>query len=75
MTPTSAGWKDDEVLLVMTSGKGVTTAALGLVCWGFKRVFGGGMSEEEEEEGLRRVGGAILTLLDQTLEEGLVIRL
>lgn len=62
---------------MITSGTGGATAVeltiLGLVCWGFKRVLGGGMSEEED--GLRSVGGAILTLLDQTFEEGLVILL
>ena len=74
MTPTSAGWNDE--LLVITSGAGVTAVELtilGLDCWGFNRVLGGGISEEDE--GLRRVGGAILTLLDQTLEEELAIRL
>lgn len=62
--------------MVITSGTGVTAVELtilGLVCWGFIRALGGGMSDEED--GLRRVGGAILTLLDQTLEEGFVVLL
>lgn len=53
----------------MTSGggSGVELMILGLVCWDLGiRVLGGGMSEDED--GLRRVGGAILTVLDQTLE-------
>lgn len=70
MTATKAGWARSSAE-GRTEGDGVTEgegAVLGMgflgLLWDLRMVCGGA----ETEEGFRRVGGAILALLDQTVE-------